>query len=108
MIGVADLGSEGIEFGERPEDVRIATSGEGLKVEVDVVEELGADGYLYGHTEVDGQRVDIVARVDGRTHPNAGDTIMITPVPEHIHAFDAESGERLSSKPIVASTVVGA
>ena len=95
-----------VTIGVRPEDVRISDKGEGLKVEVDVVEELGADGYLYGHTEVDGNRVDIVARVDGRTHPNAGDVIMITPVPEHIHAFDAESGERLSSKPIVASTVV--
>jgi multiple sugar transport system ATP-binding protein len=95
-----------VTIGVRPEDVRISNSGEGLKVEVDVVEELGADGYLYGHTEVDGNRVDIVARVDGRTHPNAGDSIVITPVPEHIHAFDAESGERLRSKPIVASTVV--
>jgi multiple sugar transport system ATP-binding protein len=97
-----------VTIGVRPEDVRISDKGDGLKVEVDVVEELGADGYLYGHTEVDGNRVDIVARVDGRTHPSAGDVIMITPVPEHIHAFDAESGERLSSKPIVASTVAGA
>jgi multiple sugar transport system ATP-binding protein len=92
-----------ITIGVRPEDVTIAKSGDGLSVEVDVVEELGADGYLYGHAEIDGNRVDIVARVDGRNHPNAGETVIITPVPQHVHAFDAESGERLS-KPVAAST----
>ena len=50
--------------------------GDGLSVVVDLVEELGADGYLYGscdgHTDIDGKRTDIVARVDGRRHPNAG------------------------------------
>jgi multiple sugar transport system ATP-binding protein len=85
-----------VTIGVRPEDVQVSTGGEGLKVEVDVVEELGADGYLYGHTDIDGSRVDIVARVDGRSHPNAGDTVFITPEPAHIHAFDIESGERLS------------
>jgi multiple sugar transport system ATP-binding protein len=85
-----------VTIGVRPEDVKVSPTGEGLKVNVDVVEELGADGYLYGHTEIDGSRVDVVARVDGRAHPNAGDTVFITPEPAHIHAFDIESGERLS------------
>jgi multiple sugar transport system ATP-binding protein len=93
-----------VTVGVRPEDLTIAKSGDGLKVEVDIVEELGADGYLYGHAEVDGQRVDIVARVDGRSHPNAGDKIVVNPVPEHVHAFDLESGTRLSRTPIAAST----
>ena len=120
----ADISSDGIKFGTatvkverevldgtkakkvtigvRPEDLTIKTSGEGLPVEVDVVEELGADGYLYGHTELDGQRFDMVVRVDGRNHPVAGDKIVVTPTPAHIHAFDIESGERIS-KPVAAS-----
>jgi multiple sugar transport system ATP-binding protein len=84
-------------IGVRPEDLVVSSTGEGLPVEVDLVEELGADGYLYGHTEIDGTRVDIVARVDGRNHPNAGERVIISPDPEHIHVFDAESGERLSA-----------
>jgi multiple sugar transport system ATP-binding protein len=85
-----------VTIGVRPEDVKVATEGDGLTVAVDLVEELGADGYLYGHTEIDGARVDIVARVDGRIHPSAGDSVVITPSPKHIHAFDIESGNRLS------------
>ena len=85
-----------VTIGVRPEDVRVSTSGEGLQVAVDLVEELGADGYLYGHTDIDGSRVDIVARVDGRSHPSAGDTVYILPEPAHVHAFDIESGHRLS------------
>jgi len=91
-----------VTIGIRPEDVKVSTTGEGLPVDVDLVEELGADGYLYGHTDIDGARVDIVARVDGRNHPNAGDKVFITPEPNHIHVFNTESGLRLS-KSVVAS-----
>jgi multiple sugar transport system ATP-binding protein len=89
-----------VTIGVRPEDVVISTSGTGLPVTVDIVEELGADGYLYGNTQVDGKRVDIVVRVDGRIHPNAGDKVFINPEPNHIHAFDTETGLRLSKKPV--------
>jgi len=88
-----------VTVGVRPEDLTVSPTGQGLEVQVDLVEELGADGYLYGHADVKGNRVDVVARVDGRAHPNAGETVFITPEPKHIHAFDLESGERLT-KPI--------
>jgi len=94
--------AKSVTIGIRPEDVLVSTSGEGLPVDVDLVEELGADGYLYGHTEVNGARVDIVARVDGRSHPSAGDKVFILPEPNHVHAFDTESGLRLSKKAVVA------
>jgi multiple sugar transport system ATP-binding protein len=99
---LAHASSGTVTVGIRPEDVLVATSGEGLQVDVDVIEELGADGYLYGHTEVNGARVDIVARVDGRSHPNAGDRIYITPKPQHIHVFDQVTGERLTKAAIAA------
>ena len=92
-----------VTIGIRPEDVLVSTSGSGLPVDVDLVEELGADGYLYGHADIKGERVDIVARVDGRSHPNAGDKVFLTPEPNHVHVFDTESGLRLTKKPVVAS-----
>ena len=64
---------------------------------VDLVEELGADGYLYGHAEVNGRRTDIVARVDGRSHPEVGETVYLHPAANHFHVFDVESGARLSA-----------
>jgi len=91
-----------VTIGVRPEDVVVSTSqNDGLQVVVDLVEELGADGYLYGHSEVEGRRNDIVARVDGRVHPNAGETVYLSPQPGHLHVFDIESGERLSSAAVV-------
>jgi multiple sugar transport system ATP-binding protein len=87
--------ADGITRGVRPEDLIVSASGDGIEVEVDLVEELGADGYLYGRAEVEGRRVDIVARVDGRSHPNAGSRIVVSPKPERVHRFDPETGERL-------------
>jgi multiple sugar transport system ATP-binding protein len=84
-----------VTVGIRPEDVTVASSGTGLPVEVDVVEELGADGNLFGHAEVEGQRVDLCVRVDGRQHPVAGDKVFLTPKEGFIHLFDVETGLRL-------------
>ena len=98
---LSQTSAKSVTIGVRPEDVRVSTSGEGLAVDVDVVEELGADGYLYGHTMVEGNRVDIVARVDGRSHPNAGDRVFILPEPNHIHVFDSASGSRINA-PVTA------
>ena len=95
VLGQATTNS--VTIGVRPEDVVVSKTGEGLVVDVDVIEELGADGYLYGHTEVEGLRIDIVARVDGRSHPNAGDKVFILPEPNHIHVFDSASGLRLNA-----------
>ena len=93
-----------ITVGVRPEDITVGPAdGRGLSVVVDLVEELGADGYLYGHADIGGKRTDIVARVDGRNHPNAGETVVLAPVPHHVHAFDIESGERLTKQAITSA-----
>jgi multiple sugar transport system ATP-binding protein len=82
--------------GIRPEDLVVAADGKGLQLEVDVVEELGADGYLYTHATIAGEEVPIVVRVDGRLHPLRGETIFVQPVAEHVHVFDAATGLRLT------------
>ncbi len=85
-----------VTLGVRPEDMT-PTPGEGLPVLIDVVEELGADAYIYG--EVEGSRSDkpIIARVDGRRPPAKGDTVFFSPNADHVHLFDVETGIRLGA-----------
>jgi multiple sugar transport system ATP-binding protein len=84
-----------VTLGVRPENL-VVSKKEGLSVEVDVIEELGSDGYLYGSATVDGVRTEIVSRVDGRDHPHKGDTVFLTPEGGIMHLFDVETGERLN------------
>ena len=86
-------GAERVVLGVRPEDLEVADHG--LPVEVDVVEELGADAYVYGHATLGGEQHEITARVDGRRPPQKGDRLHVTPRPGHVHLFDAGSGARL-------------
>ncbi|TYC97832.1 sn-glycerol-3-phosphate ABC transporter ATP-binding protein UgpC [Arthrobacter echini] len=85
-----------VMLGVRPEDLTISTDGDGLQVEVDVVEELGADAYIYGHTTLDGKDHDMVVRVDGRRPPMKGDTVFVRPEQGHVHLFDTQDGLRLA------------
>jgi len=85
-----------IFVGLRPENLDV-TKKEGIQVEVDVIEELGADGYLYGSAQVNGKATDVVSRVDGRVHPMAGETVFLKAASDAIvHLFDAVSGDRLN------------
>ncbi|WP_269939987.1 ABC transporter ATP-binding protein [Arthrobacter sp. HY1533] len=89
-----------VTVGVRPEDLELVGAGEGLAVEADVVEELGADAYVYGHAIIDGNERDMVVRVDGRRPPMKGDTIHVRPQSGHVHLFDATSGARLGHKAV--------
>jgi multiple sugar transport system ATP-binding protein len=83
-----------VTVGMRPEDLQITEHG--LAVEVDVVEELGADAYIYGHLlGIGDDRLDIIARTDGRRPPEKGATIHFAPKADHVHLFDTENGQRL-------------
>ncbi len=84
-----------VTLGVRPEDLELVKEGEGLPVFVDVVEELGADAYVYGTAEVKGVKRSVVVRVDGRKPPKPEETIHVRPVGGHVHLFDAKTGERL-------------
>ncbi|MGY1858525.1 ABC transporter ATP-binding protein [Modestobacter sp. SYSU DS0290] len=85
--------SERVLVGVRPEDLVVGDRG--LPVSVDVVEELGADGFVYGHTELAGDRHEVVVRVDGRQTPARGSTVHVRPEPGHTHLFSTADGLRL-------------
>ncbi|MFE9427092.1 ABC transporter ATP-binding protein [Kitasatospora sp. NPDC006697] len=88
-----------VTVGIRPEHFQIVPEGgiEGVAVTVNVVEELGADGFVYGTTKVSGEDKDIVVRVSGRNVPEKGETIHVVPSGGEPHVFSASTGARLSS-----------
>jgi multiple sugar transport system ATP-binding protein len=103
----ADKGDRTVTVGVRPEHFDIA-DGEsagaalskdapaGLAVTVNVVEELGADGYVYGTAEVGGESKDLVIRVGGRHVPEKGSVLHVIPRAGESHVFSSSTGERLS------------
>ena len=84
-----------VTLGVRPENLAVSKK-DGISVEVDVVEELGSDGFLYGSATIDGARTELVSRVDGRDHPQKGETVFLKPEGGIMHLFDVVTGERLN------------
>jgi multiple sugar transport system ATP-binding protein len=86
-----------VTVGVRPEAWRLVSAEEGgLPVQVTVVEELGADGFVYGTSGVEGTPHDIIVRVSARDSVHKGDTLYVTTDPHKVHVFDTDTGERLS------------
>ena len=95
-----------VTVGLRPEDLVLTTKGNGISVEIQVIEELGADAFLYGNTTIEGEKIDIIARVDAKNHPMAGETVNLIPQGGITHLFDITSGLRLNND--VAAKAVAA
>jgi multiple sugar transport system ATP-binding protein len=90
-----------VTVGFRPEDVTLTSDESGIPVDVLLVEELGADAYVYGEVQLlDGGIKQIIARTEGRRAPNKGDTVHIEVKAGHAHVFSPETGERLSAATI--------
>ncbi|MCC3771357.1 ABC transporter ATP-binding protein [Streptomyces sp. UNOC14_S4] len=111
LTAAADRGDTTVTVGVRPEHFDVVEEGgdslakpsasgkdapAGLAVTVNVVEELGADGYVYGTAEVGGGSKDLVVRVNGRRVPEKGSLVRVVPRPGELHVFSTSSGERLS------------
>jgi multiple sugar transport system ATP-binding protein len=98
----ARAGDTTVTIGVRPEHLDLVTEGgtdgkgDGLAVVVNVVEELGADGYVYGTAHVGGEDKDLVVRVSGRAVPRKGETLHVVPRVGETHVFSASTGARLS------------
>ena len=94
----AAIGGGRVTVGVRPEDLIVGGPDEpGIAVKTALIEELGADGYLFGEAEIAGESVTLVVRVDGRDHAEPGDLITIAPHPDRVHLFEFESGQRIGT-----------
>jgi multiple sugar transport system ATP-binding protein len=93
----ATKGKGDITVGVRPENWRIVGEGDGIPVKVTVVEELGADAYVYGTSGAEGTPDNVIIRIDARQNHHKGETLYVTTDPQHVHVFDTDSGERLSA-----------
>jgi multiple sugar transport system ATP-binding protein len=103
-LGIAVPASAGssVTVGVRPEGFAPASTG--FEVAVEVVEELGADAFVYGKpvdkslkfaaaTEELGQ---VIVRWDPKNPPKAGETITVANVAGAVHLFDATTGARIN------------
>jgi len=82
-------------IGIRPEHLNVGASG--IEMQIEVVEELGADAYLYGRITLGDNTFaqPIVVRTDGQNPPSRGSRVRLHPQPEHLHFFAAD-GRRLA------------
>ncbi|MDI3315818.1 MAG: sn-glycerol-3-phosphate ABC transporter ATP-binding protein UgpC [Mycobacterium sp.] len=82
-----------VVVGIRPEHFELGATG--AQMEVDMVEELGADAYLYGRIVGDGTPDrPVVARADGNDPPRRGSRLRLHPQSEHLHFFGTD-GRRI-------------
>jgi multiple sugar transport system ATP-binding protein len=90
---LAKAASGRVILGVRPEDLTIAD--EGAEMTVTLVEELGADTYVYGTYAGPDGPVDLVARGQGMAAPRIGMNVKVTPTRTYV--FDSEGAQlRLS------------
>ncbi|HKY76747.1 MAG TPA: TOBE domain-containing protein, partial [Acidimicrobiia bacterium] len=114
-------GSRDLVIGIRPEhledealvDPAVRERGIGFEVEVEAVEWLGAEQFVYVPWEAPGDLVEpleqlaaeldreltrlwLVARVDPKSDIQRGDKARLWFDPRHLHVFDARTGERLA------------
>jgi multiple sugar transport system ATP-binding protein len=91
----AGSGWSRVVLGLRPESLELAS--EGVPARVEVVEELGADAYVFCVAQVGGDDVKLVARCDARVSPARDERVHLRPRPLEAHVFHPETGERISS-----------
>jgi multiple sugar transport system ATP-binding protein len=93
-VEVAANSRRRLVVGFRPESLELAP--DGLPAEVEVVEEIGADAYVFCVAELPGERVKFVARTDWRRAPERGSRVALKPKSSEAHVFDPDTGERLA------------
>ena len=96
----ASAGSSVI-VGIRPEGFEPASTG--FEVQVEVVEELGADAFVYGKpldsavkfNNASDEGAQVIVRWDPKNPPKAGQSVTVAAKKDSVHLFNAQSGLRI-------------
>jgi len=94
-IPVPSNGRARLVIGMRPEALDVA--GEGIPGRVEVVEDIGADAFVFCSADLGGESMRLVARTEARKAPKQGEQVRLRPRAEEAHLFDPETGERLAA-----------
>ena len=85
-----------VTVGVRPEAFRLVPAEQGgLPMEVLMMEELGADSYVHGFTQIGGERQLLIVRAEERGTVRKGDVVHALPDASRVHVFDTATGARL-------------
>src|ERR687897_781807 len=90
----ASAGWDRIVLGLRPESLELA--GQGIPAHVEVIEEIGADAYVFCVAEVAGEEVKLVAPCETRHAPTREARVHLRPRPDEAHVFRPDTGERVA------------
>jgi multiple sugar transport system ATP-binding protein len=93
-IPVPANGRPSVIAGVRPESLELA--GEGISARVDVVEEIGADAFVFCTADIAGEDTKLVARAAAKAAPEREARVHLRPVAADAHVFDVASGLRLN------------
>src|SRR5699024_6334628 len=95
---LSDTDETSVTLGVRPEDLELVPDEQGIAVEVDLVEERGADAYVHGRRAgTDAVTKPFIARVAGRRPAAKGESVYFRPRVGYVRFFDIEAGQRLGS-----------
>jgi len=101
-IDVPSSAGSSVTVGIRPEGFTPASTG--FEVAVEVVEELGADAFVYGRpvdpnvtfANATDEGAQVIVRWDPKNPPKVGTSITVGLQPGAVHLFDATTGARLN------------
>ena len=87
---------EGRILGVRPEHLRVVPH-DGWRLRVETIEMLGAERLVYGYlggTDAGGGEWSILRMNETEQPPALGDTLLVAPLEDRVHWFDAATGAR--------------
>ena len=101
-IAIPSAGGSSVTVGIRPEGFVPASTG--FEVAVEVVEELGADAFVYGKpvdkslkfANTSEELGQVIIRWDPKNPPKPGQTVTVGVNPDVVHLFDATNGKRIN------------